>query len=80
MFKIYPNPANSIVTIEYSLLNDEESVLQLFDITGRKVKEISLPKKSSKVELMVSNLANGVYTFKQIINGIQSKTGKLVIE
>ena len=77
---IYPNPATSVVTIEYTLLNNEVSVLQLFDITGRKVKEILLPIHTNKVDLHVINLANGVYTFKQITNGIQTKTGKLLIE
>ncbi|MEZ5045907.1 MAG: T9SS type A sorting domain-containing protein [Chitinophagaceae bacterium] len=79
LFKIYPNPASTSVTVEYSL-QSEASILQLFDLTGRIVKEITLPKGTSKTEFRVTDLVTGVYTYKQILHDRSAKTGKLLIE
>ncbi|MEZ5045909.1 MAG: T9SS type A sorting domain-containing protein [Chitinophagaceae bacterium] len=79
LFKIYPNPASTSVTVEYSL-QSETSILQLFDLTGRIVKEITLPKGTSKTEFRVTDLVTGVYTYKQILHDRSAKTGKLLIE
>lgn len=78
--KVYPNPATEQITFEYTALTDENSSIELFDLTGRKVKEIELPKNSNKVNLMVDNLAQGVYTYKQIKGGRQVNAGKIIIE
>lgn len=63
-FGIYPNPANTIVTIS----NFEENIkCTLFDMTGKKVKEIPLSEPYFSVE----DLARGVYVVQ-----IESKSTK----
>ncbi|MEZ5046832.1 MAG: T9SS type A sorting domain-containing protein [Chitinophagaceae bacterium] len=78
-FKIYPNPASTTVTVEFTP-KSETSYLYLFDIIGKKVKEIVLPAGASKVEFKVADLVTGVYTYKQINHDISIQTGKLLIQ
>lgn len=69
-FGIYPNPANSIVTI--SNLEQDASV-NIFDLTGKKVKEVNTNQSSFSVE----DLVTGVYVL-QIENGANKESIKLV--
>lgn len=77
---IYPNPASTVLYVEYTLLDNQQSTLQLIDISGSVINEIALPKTQQKVEIPVSHLATGMYTYKQITNGIIKEKGKLVVE
>lgn len=54
---LYPNPANSIVTIESNKLIKE---LKVFDMAGRLVKDIQ-EINSSNTKFSVENLGNGMY-------------------
>jgi len=51
------------------------------DITGRIVMIVLLPGGgNSKTSISLEKLATGVYTYKQIVNGIAINTGKLTKE
>jgi hypothetical protein len=73
--KIFPNPISDFTTI---LLNDEgENMIQLFDISGRLLREFSV--QENRFHLAKNNLTSGVYLLQ-----IQNKRGifrkKLVIQ
>ncbi|MDD4150380.1 MAG: T9SS type A sorting domain-containing protein [Bacteroidales bacterium] len=57
-FRVYPNPASTIVTIEFENSNNEYSI-EIFDMSGRLV----LQKISSDYQnyIDVNNLKNGLY-------------------
>jgi Secretion system C-terminal sorting domain len=59
--QIFPNPVKSILNVQVSGYN-ENALLQIIDITGRKVKEekISLNGTTS-VSVDVNNLSKGTY-------------------
>lgn len=59
-FKIYPNPAITVVTID--LLSLDDSNLEVFDNNGRKIFTQQLKDNSNKINL--ENLASGMYLFK----------------
>jgi hypothetical protein len=67
---IYPNPATSTVTISNF---QENTICTLFDLTGKKVKQISLNQPSFSVE----DLANGIYVL-QLENDLGKENIKLV--
>jgi hypothetical protein len=72
--KVYPNPANTALIIEYG----EAGSFILMDILGRMYKEISLPSGKSRTGVEVSSLSAGVYSYRyQTKKGNQ--TGKLII-
>jgi photosystem II stability/assembly factor-like uncharacterized protein len=78
MFNLFPNPANTKISISSERLRNQETDISVLTIKG----EILLREKfnqQSQIELDVSNLAKGIYLVK-----IQSKEGievkKLVID
>ena len=36
--KLYPNPSNGNINLEYNLNNNENGVINIYDITGRLIK------------------------------------------
>ncbi|MCD4747224.1 MAG: T9SS type A sorting domain-containing protein [Bacteroidales bacterium] len=64
--KIYPNPTKSIFNISIPVLNENEitnssCTIEIFDIYGRKVKEIEVPKGQNKIEVDVEGWRKGLY-------------------
>lgn len=78
--KLYPNPANTNLTVSYNLLENETATLKLYNIIGNEVREVKLHWKNNKVSFGVSDLVTGVYIYKYEISGRVVSTGKLVIE
>ena len=59
---IYPNPAQNFINIEYPIMNYEcRSIISIYDIYGRKVKEIKIPKGQNEVIVNVSKWNRGIY-------------------
>jgi hypothetical protein len=75
-FNIYPNPAQSMINIESSL--NGEAQVNIFDMTGRSVKQVSVADMSN-VTINVENLNKGVY-FISIQQDRNHNIQKLVIE
>ena len=73
---IYPNPAQSMINIESSL--NGEAQVNIFDMTGRCVKEVSV-ENMSKASINVEDLNKGVY-FITVQQDKSYSIQKLVIE
>jgi len=76
--KIYPNPAISEFTISQNL--SSEGTIQLFDISGKKIKELFNGDFGSNknIKVKTDGLAAGIYLVK-VNNGKQSVTKKLIV-
>ncbi len=72
--KLYPNPTNGNVTIEYGEITDTK--ISIFNITGNIVYTVNVTKKA-KVVLPVANIPSGVYYIK-IQTNKQQRTIKLI--
>jgi endoglucanase len=72
--KMYPNPANSIFTIE---ANDAIEKVSVYNLIGQEV--IAKTSNNQSVTLDISNLQVGVYVVKTSINGVIS-TSKIIKE
>jgi len=70
--RVFPNPAQSVLNIEYSSVI---SHVELIDLTGRVVKSES--PASEKVEINMSQLSNGVY-YAKITTGDVTEVIKVV--
>ena len=73
-FAMYPNPAKSFVTLEFETLQ-ENALLQILDINGRKVRTLELKAGVEALRIDVSDLPKGVYTIT-----IGNTTKKLIVE
>ncbi|MEX1187964.1 MAG: T9SS type A sorting domain-containing protein [Bacteroidia bacterium] len=71
--KIFPNPANDLVTV----VSSGNGMIQITDITGKVMKSITLNNQMI-IGVETSDLANGVYLVTIIEEGIRS-TQRLVI-
>ena len=63
-FKAYPNPATSFLNVEYSLLEDTDVSIAIYDILGRKlIEEVSFANANSRMsyQLNTGGLDNGLY-------------------
>ena len=68
---IYPNPAKEQVTVSYNLTGNQNATLQVFDIAGRLVEQVTLSPASQQVTLSVAGYRPGVYFCR--LNGHSSK-------
>ena len=78
----YPNPVTAITTIEITLANSANVIIEVSNLTGQLVKEIDAGQLKSgvnKVNLHTSDLTSGIY-FYTVSNGNQSVTNKMVIK
>ena len=60
-FALYPNPAKSFVNLEFEALK-ENTLLQILDINGRKVRTFDLKAGQENLRIEIGNLPEGVYT------------------
>ena len=70
-YKLYPNPVNEYTTIEYSL-NDQSNVsIEIFDLLGKKIANVFEGKQNAgtyKVLYEPNSMTNGIYLCKVSIN------------
>ena len=74
--KVYPNPSDNIVTIEF-LENLRIDTFKIFDIKGSLIRTYEV-KGKSKIE--VKNLKKGIYMYSAIIKNNQNVSGKIIIK
>ena len=68
----YPNPANDAATIYCPQFERQKTVLEIFDVTGRKVFEVT--PSAANCELQTANWNNGIYFLK-----VESITKKFTV-
>ncbi|WP_055448664.1 spondin domain-containing protein [Lacinutrix mariniflava] len=77
--KLFPNPSYGNVSILGSSIAKLKSV-EIYNILGSKVKDISISTSNNRFELNTSDLNKGVYLVKMNDNKGNSKTQKLVLQ
>ncbi len=81
VLSIYPNPTNALATIEFTLSQNQDVIINVFSIQGELVKTITkdnLTKGDKTLKLDVKDLPIGNYIL-QLDAGNSSKVGKFVI-
>jgi len=77
--KLYPNPANNYLHIEYDILYLKEAKLQIFNSIGAVVYNKNLLEKKDKLKITVSEYKNGLYFCSLQIDGKLLNTRKILI-
>lgn len=84
-FQIYPNPTMDKFKAclppwqaQNSVLKDEHTTIEIYDMNGRKLIEKNIPKGRNAVEIDVSMLNNGIYCCLLSIKN-KTLTKKLII-
>ncbi len=71
--KLYPNPAHNNIQVVYQSANDNSTILEIDDVSGRQVISQSLQSGNTTVD--ISMLAPGMYLYK-IFDGKHSYNGR----
>lgn len=77
----YPNPFNPTTRIQYSLTEEAEVAIAVYDMLGQKVKTLIDQRQSAgthTVELRASDMTSGIY-FYRLTTGRQSITRKMTL-
>jgi uncharacterized coiled-coil protein SlyX len=76
----FPNPVTDILTVALEkAVADENTCISLFDLSGREVKKANLKAGENSQQLIVNDLAAGVYTLSLFLNGSISSSMQVVI-
>jgi len=74
LIKIYPNPANTNISVEVSQ-TDKNSILSIYNMIG--IELIKQPIKENKTQIDISQLKSGIY-FIKVTRGDIITTKKIV--
>ena len=76
----YPAPARDVVNFDYSFNSSVSSAMvAVYNMMGQEVMRSDISGMSGKLSLNVSDLADGVYFYSLIVNGVVEKSNKLVV-
>ncbi|MBN2173565.1 MAG: C10 family peptidase [Bacteroidales bacterium] len=79
-FSLQPNPASGKIKITYTLHNQNQTIIELTDITGKKVKRLQnevMPAGNHSINCDIDDLPQGIY-FCQLRAGNEMITKKIV--
>jgi len=77
---IYPTTVRNNFTIEFSLANKSQIAIELYDITGRLIKELfknDITAGKQRLDFSASDLPTGIYFIQLSTNGFHS-VGKII--
>lgn len=75
----YPVPASDVVNFDYNFSSNVNAEIAIYNMTGQEVLRSAINGMSGKASINVSDLADGVYFYSLIVNGVMEKSNKLVI-
>jgi len=81
LYQNYPNPFNPVTEIEYSIKDEGNVELIIFDVLGRKVKTLVNQRQSNgnyKIPFDASVLSSGIYLYQLRVNDF-IETKKMVL-
>lgn len=76
-FSIYPNPAESELTISFANNNLEKTLISIYDVMGRIVSPEKSQIQNTIINVDISNLTPGIYLLK-VVDGGRTTTKRFV--
>jgi len=77
--KLYPNPNNGLMQLDYRLSELEMGELKIFDVTGRLVAQYNLNPNETILQINQTILNDGLYLYQVLTNGQIVGSDKLII-
>jgi hypothetical protein len=77
IIKVYPNPASSQIIISYN--NESDGYFKLYNATGNIIVSTSLLKGNNKTQILLNQVANGIYNYEVEFGNKNKSFGKLTI-
>ena len=67
-FMVYPNPTTGKIRVDYNVSSINPGLIEIYDGVGRKVRSIKLLPENHEEELDLSDLMEGLYTYRFIFD------------
>jgi hypothetical protein len=81
LLKAWPNPASEIIRLEYQLPDNVKTAsLNVYDTSGRKVRNFVIDNHSDHIAMTVSDMAAGTYLYNIEYNNLRTASKKIVIQ
>lgn len=77
--RVFPNPSDGNVFVEYNLSNSQTGTFKIFSATGSPVFYVDLKQGVNTVLINEELLASGIYYYQTTIGGSIKFSGKLII-
>ncbi|MBL0054271.1 MAG: T9SS type A sorting domain-containing protein [Bacteroidetes bacterium] len=76
--KLYPNPVNDFAYYSIRLKKDETCTVQLIDLSGKLLSSAYNKNENCLIPIQTTNLSQGIYCVRILINGMLFENHKLV--
>lgn len=81
LLNAWPNPVNEVIRLEYELpANVKSASLNVYDASGRKVKNFSIDSHSNHLAMKVSDMTAGTYLFNIEYDNHRTISKKIVVQ
>lgn len=77
--RMYPNPNEGIMQLNYVLEAKQVGTLEIFDLSGKSLQQYSLETNSNTLKIYATNLSAGIYFYRIKINDEIPFNEKLII-
>ena len=77
--KLYPNPANDIINLEYQVVENEVVIFELIDVLGK----VQLSTRLDQLNfhsIKLNDMQQGIYFYRLISNATLKQSGKLIVD
>lgn len=80
LLKAFPNPANEVIRLEYQLPDYVKTAhLNVYDTTGRKIRNFAIDSHSDHIAMTVSDLTPGTYLYNIEFDNQRTTSKKIVV-
>lgn len=79
MFKLYPNPNNGNMQLDYSLNTIDKGDITIYDIAGKLIYKYELDAAASQIIISHTGFNNGIYFYRIKVNERIVQSDKLII-
>jgi hypothetical protein len=79
MFKLYPNPNNGTMQLDYELSGSQKGKMMIYNLAGQEISKYDLLEGANTLQINESELKDGIYFYQMKINNMIIKSGKVVI-
>ena len=77
--RVYPNPVDEYLVIEYTLSDDEVGEVKIENATGIAIKRMPLQPHINKSVISMVDVQSGMYLFTVTIDGEDVNHGKIMV-
>lgn len=78
-FKLYPNPANNTITLQYDLPLEQKISFEVWNITGKRMMIKTLPAGKQTTSFSVQDLNSGIYFYRVVSENKMLSADKIIV-